>query len=95
MEQNMNQEVNEKIDGTDNTKGTQNYRHLWVQWNNCHGLNYKKKYFKTKMNISKECGFHLKMSSCDRMELLIDQGTWNPTDEDMVLTNLIEFDLSA
>ncbi|KAE9587518.1 Acetyl-coenzyme A carboxylase carboxyl transferase subunit beta [Lupinus albus] len=43
------------------------------------------------MNICEHCGYHLKMSSSDRIELLIDSGTWNPMDEDMVSLDPIEF----
>nr|AKR81091.1 acetyl-CoA carboxylase carboxyltransferase beta subunit [Pentastemona sumatrana] len=66
------------------------YRHLWVQCENCYGLNYKK-FFRSKMNICEQCGYHLKMSSSDRIELSIDPGTWDPMDEDMVCTDPIEF----
>nr|AWI70697.1 acetyl-CoA carboxylase carboxyltransferase beta subunit [Macropharynx peltata] len=69
---------------------TQKYKHLWVQCENCFGLNYKK-FFKSKMNICEQCGYHLKMSSSDRIELLIDPGTWHPMDEDMVSLDPIEF----
>nr|YP_009669829.1 acetyl-CoA carboxylase subunit beta [Saltera sarcocolla]QCW95147.1 acetyl-CoA carboxylase subunit beta [Saltera sarcocolla] len=69
---------------------TQKYRHLWVQCENCYGLNYKK-FFKSKMNICEQCGYHLKMSSSDRIELSIDPGTWDPMDEDMVSLDPIEF----
>nr|URQ17521.1 acetyl-CoA carboxylase beta subunit [Maclura tricuspidata] len=69
---------------------TQKYRHLWVQCENCYGLNYKK-FLKSKMNICEHCGCHLKMSSSDRIELLIDPGTWAPMDEDMVSLDPIEF----
>nr|YP_010721048.1 AccD [Thladiantha dentata]UTQ75210.1 AccD [Thladiantha dentata] len=69
---------------------TQKYRHLWVQCENCYGLNYKK-FLKSKMNICEQCGYHLKMSSSDRIELLIDSGTWDPMDEDMVSLDPIEF----
>nr|UTM95685.1 acetyl-CoA carboxylase subunit beta [Heteroblemma sp. 842] len=69
---------------------TQKYRHLWVQCEHCYGLNYKK-FFKSKMNICEQCGYHLKMNSSDRIELSIDPGTWNPMDEDMVSLNPIEF----
>nr|YP_009490181.1 acetyl-CoA carboxylase carboxyltransferase beta subunit [Itea chinensis]AWH11624.1 acetyl-CoA carboxylase carboxyltransferase beta subunit [Itea chinensis] len=69
---------------------TQKYRHLWVQCENCYGLNYKK-FFKSKMNICEQCGYHLKMSSSDRIELSIDPGTWDPLDEDMVSVDPIEF----
>nr|YP_010144938.1 acetyl-CoA carboxylase carboxyltransferase beta subunit [Exacum affine]QQL92342.1 acetyl-CoA carboxylase carboxyltransferase beta subunit [Exacum affine] len=70
--------------------GTQKYRHLWVQCENCYGLNYKK-FLKSKMNICEQCGYHLKMSSSDRIELSIDPGTWDPRDEDMVSLDPIEF----
>ncbi|KAJ7941219.1 Acetyl-coenzyme A carboxylase carboxyl transferase subunit beta, chloroplastic [Quillaja saponaria] len=69
---------------------TQKYRHLWVQCEICYGLNYKK-FLKSKMNICEHCGYHLKMSSSDRIELLIDPGTWNPMNEDMVSLDPIEF----
>nr|YP_010927955.1 acetyl-CoA carboxylase subunit beta [Gyrosphragma latipetala]WKK46984.1 acetyl-CoA carboxylase subunit beta [Gyrosphragma latipetala] len=69
---------------------TEKYRHLWVQCENCYGLNYKK-FFKSKMNICEQCGYHLKMSSSDRIELSIDPGTWDPMDEDMVSLDPIEF----
>nr|YP_010927787.1 acetyl-CoA carboxylase subunit beta [Cuphea arenarioides]WKK46815.1 acetyl-CoA carboxylase subunit beta [Cuphea arenarioides] len=69
---------------------TEKYRHLWVQCENCYGLNYKK-FFKLKMNICEQCGYHLKMSSSDRIELSIDPGTWDPMDEDMVSLDPIEF----
>ena len=69
---------------------TQKYRHLWIQCEICYGLNYKK-FFKSRMNICEQCGYHLKMSSSDRIELLIDPGTWDPMDEDMVSLDPIEF----
>lgn len=69
---------------------TKKYRHLWIQCENCYGLNYKK-VLKSKMNICEHCGYHLQMSSSDRIELLIDRGTWNPMDEDMVSGDPIKF----
>nr|YP_010331019.1 acetyl-CoA carboxylase carboxyltransferase beta subunit [Didymodoxa caffra]UNY34324.1 acetyl-CoA carboxylase carboxyltransferase beta subunit [Didymodoxa caffra]UNY34405.1 acetyl-CoA carboxylase carboxyltransferase beta subunit [Didymodoxa caffra]UNY34486.1 acetyl-CoA carboxylase carboxyltransferase beta subunit [Didymodoxa caffra] len=78
------------IEDSNDLDVTQKYRHLWVQCENCYGLNYKK-FFKSKMNICEHCGCHLKMSSSDRIELLIDPGTWDPMDEDMVSLDPIEF----
>nr|YP_009567804.1 acetyl-CoA carboxylase carboxyltransferase beta subunit [Stegnosperma halimifolium]QBE88078.1 acetyl-CoA carboxylase carboxyltransferase beta subunit [Stegnosperma halimifolium] len=77
-------------ESSNNLDVTQTYRHLWIQCENCYGLNYKK-LLKSKMNICEQCGYHLKMSSSDRIELLIDPGTWNPMDEDMVSMDPIEF----
>nr|YP_010162062.1 acetyl-CoA carboxylase carboxyltransferase beta subunit [Decorsea schlechteri]QRI59771.1 acetyl-CoA carboxylase carboxyltransferase beta subunit [Decorsea schlechteri] len=64
--------------------------HLWIECENCYELNYKK-FWKSKMNICEYCGYHLKMDSSDRIEFLIDSGTWNPMDEDMVSLDPIEF----
>nr|QBB68395.1 acetyl co-A carboxylase [Lepidoceras chilense] len=79
-------------EGSNDPDVTQKYRHLWVQCENCYGLNYKR-FFKSKMNLCEQCGYHLKMSSSDRIELLIDPGTWDPMDEDMVSLDPIEFHL--
>nr|QWY86945.1 acetyl-CoA carboxylase beta subunit [Millettia laurentii] len=77
-------------ESSNNLDETQKYKHLWIECENCYGLNYKK-FFKSKMNICEHCGYHLKMSSSDRIELSIDPGTWNPMDEDMVSLDPIEF----
>lgn len=69
---------------------TQKYKNLWVQCENCYGLNYKK-YMKSQMNICEQCGYHLKISSSERIEVLIDPGTWDPMDEDMVSLDPIGF----
>nr|YP_009557326.1 acetyl-CoA carboxylase carboxyltransferase beta subunit [Halophytum ameghinoi]QBC72050.1 acetyl-CoA carboxylase carboxyltransferase beta subunit [Halophytum ameghinoi] len=69
---------------------TKKYRNLWIQCDNCYALNYTKS-LKSKMNICEECGYHLKISSSERIELPIDWGTWNPMDEDMVSIDPIEF----
>ena len=66
---------------------TQKYRHLWVQCENCYGLNYKKFLY-----LCEQCGYHLKMISSDRIDLLVDPGTWDPMDDDMVSIDPIEFD---
>nr|YP_010630006.1 acetyl-CoA carboxylase beta subunit [Begonia sanguinea]WBN96964.1 acetyl-CoA carboxylase beta subunit [Begonia sanguinea] len=79
-----------RTEGSNNLDVTQKYRHLWVQCENCYGLNYKK-FLKSKMNICEQCGYHLKMSSSDRIDLSIDPGTWAPMDEDMVSLDPIEF----
>nr|YP_010723931.1 acetyl-CoA carboxylase subunit beta [Neomarica candida]WDW30972.1 acetyl-CoA carboxylase subunit beta [Neomarica candida] len=77
-------------DDDDDLDVNQKYRHLWVQCEYCYGLNYKK-FFRSKMNICEQCGYHLKMNSSDRIELLIDPGTWDPMDEDIVSIDPIEF----
>nr|UUL94563.1 acetyl-CoA carboxylase beta subunit [Amaranthus blitum] len=79
-----------RIESSNNLDVTQKYKHLWVQCENCYALNYKK-LLKSKMGICEQCGYHLKINSSDRIELLIDPGTWNPMDEDMVSMDPIEF----
>nr|YP_009771257.1 acetyl-CoA carboxylase carboxyltransferase beta subunit [Smithia erubescens]QIT01959.1 acetyl-CoA carboxylase carboxyltransferase beta subunit [Smithia erubescens] len=69
---------------------TKKYKHLWIECENCYGLNYKK-FLKSNMNICEHCGYHLRMSSSDRIELSIDPGTWNPMDEDMISLDPIKF----
>nr|WDD58065.1 acetyl-CoA carboxylase carboxyltransferase beta subunit [Haplothismia exannulata] len=65
------------------------FSHLWVQCEYCYGLNYKK-FFKSKMYICEQCGYHLKMSSSDRIELCIDPGTWEPMYEDLLYIDPID-----
>nr|YP_009529158.1 acetyl-CoA carboxylase carboxyltransferase beta subunit [Pholisma arenarium]AXX75959.1 acetyl-CoA carboxylase carboxyltransferase beta subunit [Pholisma arenarium] len=77
-------------ESSNDTDVTQKYRHLWVQCENCYELNYKK-LLKSKMHICEQCGYNLKMSSSDRIELSIDPGTWDSRDEDMVSLDPIEF----
>ena len=93
-----NSAIRTSVNGSDfNIRGRSNdldinkkYRHLWVQCENCYGLNYKQ-FFRSRLNSCEHCGYHLKMSSSERIELLIDPGTWDPLDENMVSTDPIEF----
>nr|UWV18912.1 acetyl-CoA carboxylase carboxyltransferase beta subunit [Anthyllis barba-jovis] len=87
---NINDSDFTKREGSNDLDETQKYKHLWIECENCYGLNYKK-ILKSKMNICEHCGYHLKMSSSDRIELSIDPGTWNPMDEDMISVDPIEF----
>nr|YP_010566387.1 acetyl-CoA carboxylase carboxyltransferase beta subunit [Medicago scutellata]UZC31522.1 acetyl-CoA carboxylase carboxyltransferase beta subunit [Medicago scutellata] len=88
----MDSENDSKMDKVQNSSEIErrDFSHLWVACDNCYGNNYKR-FFKSKMNICEYCGCHLKMSSSDRIELLIDPGTWNPMDEDMFSVDPIEF----
>lgn len=77
-------------ESSNNLDVTQKYRYLWIQCEICYALNYKK-FFKSRMNICEQCGYHLKMNSSDRIELSVDPGTWNPMDENMVSLDPIGF----
>nr|URF19873.1 acetyl-CoA carboxylase beta subunit [Goodyera schlechtendaliana] len=84
-------EISNNFDNNfDNFDITTKYRQLWVQCENCYGLNYKK-FFGSKMNICEHCGYHLNMSSSDRIKLFIDPDTWESMDENMVSIDPIEF----
>nr|YP_010386395.1 acetyl-CoA carboxylase carboxyltransferase beta subunit [Pterygiella duclouxii]UPO66141.1 acetyl-CoA carboxylase carboxyltransferase beta subunit [Pterygiella duclouxii] len=82
--------LTQETESSNDLDATQKYKHLWVQCGNCYELNYKK-LLKSKMNICQECGYHLKMSSSERIEVLIDPGTWDPMDEGMVSLDPIGF----
>ena len=84
-------DLDQDLDEGEKPSVFEKYKHLWVLCENCYGLNYKK-FFKSKLNICEECGYHLKMSSSDRIELSIDPGTWDPMDEDMVSLDPIDWD---
>nr|YP_010499217.1 acetyl-CoA carboxylase carboxyltransferase beta subunit [Carex littledalei]UWT58494.1 acetyl-CoA carboxylase carboxyltransferase beta subunit [Carex littledalei] len=65
------------------------YAHLWTVCDNCETSIYKQ-YAQKDKYICKHCAFHLPMESLDRIESLIDSGTWDSTDENMVSTNPYE-----
>nr|YP_010157380.1 acetyl-CoA carboxylase beta subunit [Ligustrum quihoui]QRG01580.1 acetyl-CoA carboxylase beta subunit [Ligustrum quihoui] len=73
-------------------QGTKKFKHLWVLCENetCESLNYKS-LLKERLNICEFCGYHLKMSSSDRIELSIDPDTWHPMDEDLFALDPIEW----
>nr|YP_009570538.1 acetyl-CoA carboxylase carboxyltransferase beta subunit [Dioncophyllum thollonii]QBC67443.1 acetyl-CoA carboxylase carboxyltransferase beta subunit [Dioncophyllum thollonii] len=85
---NYGSDLNNNNNGSLNV--TQKYKHLWILCENCYTLNYKK-IVKCRLYICEQCGYHLKMSSSERIELSIDPGTWNSMDEDMVSIDPIEF----
>ena len=59
------------------------YGHLWTFCKNCEKSIYKE-YAQKNKYICQHCAFHLPMGSLDRIESLIDSGTWDPTDENIV-----------
>lgn len=63
---------------------------LWIECENCYQFNLKK-LFQWKMNVCDYCGYLFKIDSSERIEFLIDSGTWNPMDEDMVSTDPMKF----
>jgi acetyl-CoA carboxylase carboxyl transferase beta subunit len=92
-ERDMERDVKGKTDGTGNTekkKEMKDFKHLWLLCENCYTMHWKKEF--NLARICSECGVHMRMSSEDRLALLIDKGTWIPMDEDMVSADPIKFD---
>jgi len=63
---------------------------LWTQCDNCESMLYVR-FLKQNQRICEECGYHLQMNSTERIELLIDPGTWEPMDENMLPYDVLEF----
>nr|YP_009447207.1 acetyl-CoA carboxylase carboxyltransferase beta subunit [Adenocalymma subspicatum]ATY48485.1 acetyl-CoA carboxylase carboxyltransferase beta subunit [Adenocalymma subspicatum] len=86
----VDESKDQKPDDIDESNQTRSYRGytpphiaaLWVQCEDCLGLNYKR-FLKERNNMCEHCGYHFKMNSPERIEFLIDPGTWDPIDEDM------------
>jgi len=90
----LERDVNEQTDGTENITETdpmRKFAHLWYHCDNCYRLHYKEDPLNA-ARICENCGIHIRMNSGDRLALLIDEGTWIPMDEDMVSRDPIEFD---
>jgi acetyl-CoA carboxylase carboxyl transferase subunit beta len=63
---------------------------LWTQCDNCDSMLYIR-LLKQNQRICEDCGYHLEMSSTERIELLIDEGTWIPMDEDLLPCDILGF----
>lgn len=63
---------------------------LWTQCDNCESMLYVR-FLKQNQRICEECGYHLEMNSTERIDLLIDPGTWHPIDEDIIPYDVLEF----
>nr|YP_010428189.1 acetyl-CoA carboxylase beta subunit [Hydnora esculenta]USN93638.1 acetyl-CoA carboxylase beta subunit [Hydnora esculenta] len=71
------------------------FKHLWILCDNCEDLNYKKN-CRENFFVCETCGIHLKINSWERINLLLDQKTWNPfkEDENLFVVDPIDFDLN-
>nr|YP_010006642.1 AccD [Passiflora candollei]QNR05409.1 AccD [Passiflora candollei] len=57
------------------------FGYLWVQCEECYGMNYRKYFFATSLYVCEFCDCHVKLPSSLRIELSIDTGTWLPLDD--------------
>lgn len=80
----LNERERDKYIKIDTTKG------LWTRCDSCENMLYVR-FLKQNKRICEECGYHLQMSSIERIELLIDHGTWQPMYEDMVARDVLKF----
>jgi acetyl-CoA carboxylase carboxyl transferase subunit beta len=63
---------------------------LWRQCDNCETMLFVR-LLKKDQWICDECGYHLEMSSTDRIELLIEKDTWIPIDETLTPCDVLGF----
>ena len=63
---------------------------LWELCDNCASMLYLR-FLKKDQRICSKCGYHLQMNSTERIELLIDAGTWEAMDEDLLPYDVLEF----
>lgn len=68
----------------DTTKG------LWTRCDDCENMLYVR-FLRQNKRICEECGYHLRMGSTERIELITDHGTWYPMDEDMTARDVLKF----
>nr|YP_010188697.1 AccD [Entosthodon attenuatus]QZJ47500.1 AccD [Entosthodon attenuatus] len=80
----LNERERDKYIKIDTTKG------LWTRCDSCENMLYVR-FLKQNKRICEECGYHLQMSSIERIELLIDHETWQPMYEDMVARDVLKF----
>ena len=63
---------------------------LWTRCDHC-GIILYIKHLKEKQRVCFGCGYHLQMSSTERIDYLIDAGTWRPFDETVSPCDPLEF----
>jgi acetyl-CoA carboxylase carboxyl transferase subunit beta len=77
-------------DGKEKQININNHKGLWARCENCENTLYVK-FLKKNNSICDECGYHLRMNSIERIELLIDCDTWIPMDEDTTAIDVLGF----
>nr|AYD72523.1 acetyl-CoA carboxylase beta subunit [Halicoryne sp. HV04044] len=63
---------------------------LWTRCDNCGSILYIK-HLKENQRVCFECGFHLQMNSQERIQTLIDSGTWRPLNQFISPCDPLEF----
>lgn len=70
--------------------GSEGSEGLWTRCDHCGGILYVK-HLKQNHRVCFACGSHLQMSSTERIDSLIDAGTWRPFDETVSPCDPLEF----
>lgn len=63
---------------------------LWVKCNNCAEVIYKKEVDKN-LHICPKCNYHFRISSRERLKLLVDRGSFNETDSTLTSSDPLKF----
>ncbi|MEM7473472.1 MAG: acetyl-CoA carboxylase, carboxyltransferase subunit beta [Planctomycetota bacterium] len=63
---------------------------LWVKCPGCKGTIYKKE-AKQQQNVCPKCGYHFYVSAMDRIEQVLDEGTFEEWDANLMPTDPLEF----
>lgn len=80
----------QKKSKTQNQKKNSEPGSLWTRCDNCGTILYIK-HLKENQRICFACGYHLQMNSRERIQNLIDIGTWRPLDETLSPCNPLDF----
>nr|QYB21961.1 acetyl-CoA carboxylase carboxyltransferase beta subunit [Papuacedrus papuana] len=68
---------------------SERFKHLWFLCENCDTLIYKI-FFLEQKGVCSECGATLQLTSSERIQLLIDHGTWRPMNKTLSSMDVLE-----
>src|SRR3954453_8208028 len=63
---------------------------LWVRCGGCHELIYRGE-FENNLQTCAKCGFHARLGARDRIETLVDEGTWVEEESGLLPGDPLEF----
>ena len=72
------------------TKKVQMPEGLWTKCKNCEEIIYSKE-IERNLNVCPKCDYHFRISARERIELVIDEGTFNETDPEMSSVDFLKF----
>jgi len=72
------------------TKKVQMPEGLWTKCKNCEEIIYSKE-IERNLNVCPKCDYHFRISARERIDLVIDEGTFNETDPGMASVDFLKF----